>query len=113
MLTVFRRRCSELGTVTGREDSAGREPRMRVGLVDCGLPLCRTTWTHAQFSWEIDPRVKSRATALPECPRPNVSYESVAKSPVKLLKSNTVDLLVIDHGRHDRAASFFQLRAPR
>jgi hypothetical protein len=80
---------------------------MRVWLVDCGLPLCRTTWTHAQFSWEIDLRVKSRATALPECPRPNVSYETVAKSPVKLLKSNAVDLLVIDHSRHGRAASFF------
>jgi hypothetical protein len=48
------------------------KPGMRVGLVDCGLPLCRTNLTHAQFSWEIDPRVKS--------------YESIAKSPVKLLK---------------------------
>jgi hypothetical protein len=83
------------------------KPGMRVGLVDCGLPLCRTTWTHAQFSWEIDPRVKSRATTLPECPHPNVSYESVSKSPAKLLKSNAVDPLVIDHSRHDRAASFF------
>jgi hypothetical protein len=82
------------------------KPGMRVGLVDCGLPLCRTTWTHAQFSWEIDPRVKSRATTLPECPHPNVSYESVSKSPAKLLKSNAVDPLVIDHSRHDRAASF-------
>jgi hypothetical protein len=80
---------------------------MRVGLVDCGLPLCRTTWTHAQFSWEIDPRVRSRATTLPECPSPTVSYESVAKSPVKLLESNAVDLLLVDHSRHDRAASFF------
>jgi hypothetical protein len=78
---------------------------MRVGLVDCGLPLCRTTWTHAQFSWEIDPRVRSRATTLPECPSPTVSYESVAKSPVKLLESNAVDLLLVDHSRHDRAAS--------
>jgi hypothetical protein len=83
------------------------KPGMRVGLVDCGLPLCRTTWTHAQFSWEIDPRVRSRATTLPECPSPTVSYESVAKSPVKLLESNAVDLLLVDHNRHDRAASFF------
>jgi hypothetical protein len=83
MLTVFRRGGSELGTVTG------------------------TTLTHALFVWEIDPRVKSRATALPECPSPNVSYESVAMSPVKLLKTSAVDLLVIDDSRHDRAASFF------
>jgi hypothetical protein len=80
-------------------------PGMRVGLVDCGLPVCRTTWTHAQFAWEIDPRISARASALPECPQPGVTYESVAKSPAKLLKSNPVDLLVIDHSRHDRAAS--------
>jgi hypothetical protein len=85
------------------------KPGMRVGLVDCGLPLCHATWTHSQFSWEIDARVKSRATALPECPRPGVSYESVAKSPAKLLKSQPVDLLVVDHSLHSRAKDFFNL----
>jgi hypothetical protein len=80
---------------------------MRVGLVNCGLPLCRNTWTHAQFSWEIDPRVTSRANALPTCPCPEVIYESVAKSPAQLLKSNPVDLLVIDHSCHSRAKDFF------
>jgi hypothetical protein len=65
----------------------------------------RRAWT--QCFWEIGPQVKSRATALQECPRPNVSYESVLKSTGKVLRSNPVDLLVIDHSRQDRAASFF------
>jgi hypothetical protein len=80
---------------------------MRIGLLDCGLPLCRNTWTHAQVSWEIDPRVKSRLSTLPDCPSPPLTYESLAKSPVSLLKRKPIDLLLIDHSRHDRASDFF------
>jgi hypothetical protein len=85
----------------------GDGPGMRVGLVDCGLPLCRATWTHAQVSWEIDPRVRSRTTTLPECPSPQVTYASMSKSPAQLLKSKPVDLLVIDHSHRGGASDFF------
>jgi hypothetical protein len=82
------------------------EAGMRIGLVNCGLPLCRTTWTNAGIAWEIDARVKTRATALPDCPTPTVTYTSVSKAPRTLLQSNPVDLLVIDHSTQ-KAADFF------
>jgi hypothetical protein len=82
------------------------ETEMRIGLVDCGLPLCRNTWTNAEIVWEIDARVTTRTNALPECPAPPVTYTSVSKSPRQLLHSNPVDLLVIDHSSQ-RAAEYF------
>jgi hypothetical protein len=82
------------------------EAGLRIGLVNCGLPLCRTTWTNAEIAWEIDARVKTRATALPDCPTPTVTYTSVSKAPRTLLQSNPVDLLVIDHSTQ-KAADFF------
>jgi hypothetical protein len=82
------------------------EAGMRVGLVDCGLPLCRTTWTNAQIAWEIDARVTTRTNALPACPAPAVTYASVTKAPQQLLQSNPVDLLVIDHSSQ-KATDYF------
>jgi hypothetical protein len=82
------------------------ETEMRIGLVDCGLPLCRNTWTNAEIVWEIDARVATRTNALPECPAPTVTYTSVSKAPHQLLQSNPVDLLVINHSSQ-RAAEYF------
>jgi hypothetical protein len=79
---------------------------MRVGLVDCGLPLCRTAWANAEVTWEIDARAKTRTRTLPECPVPAQTYSSVTTAPLKLLQIKPVDLLVMDHS-HQRAAEFF------
>ena len=79
---------------------------MRIGLVDCGLPLCRTTWTNANIAWEVDARVRTRTNALPECPAPALAYTSVNSTPRRLLQSNPVDLLIVDHS-HQKAADYF------
>jgi hypothetical protein len=83
-------------------DKAG----MRIGLVGCGLPLCRTTWTGAEIAWEIDARVQTRTSALSDCPTPAVTYPSVSKAPRRLLSSHPVDLLIIDHSSH-KAGDYF------
>jgi hypothetical protein len=82
------------------------ETGLQIGLVDCGLPLCRTTWTNAEIAWEIDARVTTRTNALPECPAPTVTYTSVSKAPRQLLKRKPVDLLVIDHSSQ-KATDYF------
>jgi hypothetical protein len=66
-----------------------------------------TTWTHAEIDWEIeiDARVMTLTNALPKYSTPTTTYTSVSNAPWRLLQSNPVDLLIIDHRSH-RAADF-------
>jgi hypothetical protein len=46
------------------------ETPLRIGTVNCGLPLVAHAWTKAEFRWEVEPTSSQLNKCFPDRPKP-------------------------------------------
>lgn len=65
-------------------------------MINCGVALSQEAWTSTRVEWEIEPKHKIMAKALPSRPTPSVTYPHMDRTPMSILIDHPVDVIVID-----------------